>query len=87
MHDDSMVVLQVCTDSIAADVLIGFLKSESIPAAARNLAVFPGLEQGTQVLVPRAYFSRAQRLLEQQQLSESELTELAMGAARESSER
>jgi hypothetical protein len=79
MRDDKLVVLQVCTDYIAADVLIGLLKSESIPAVARNLAPVPGLEQGTEVLVPRGHLWRAQRLLAQQQPSEAELTELALG--------
>jgi hypothetical protein len=87
MRDDGLVVLQVCTDYIAADVLVGFLKSESIPAVAHNLAAVPGLEQGTEVLVPKAYLSRAQWLLEQQQPTEAELTELAMAAGPEPSER
>lgn len=87
MRDDRLVVLQVCTDYIAADVLIGFLKSESIPAVAHNLASFPGLEQGTEVLVPKAYLARAQSLLEQQQPSEAELTELAMGTLPEPPDR
>lgn len=80
MRDSRLVVLQVCNDYIAADVLVGFLKSESIPAVAHNLAPVPGLEQGTEVLVPRAYLSRAQWLLEQQQPSDAELTELALAA-------
>ncbi|HVS77111.1 MAG TPA: hypothetical protein VHE11_09265 [Steroidobacteraceae bacterium] len=80
MRDGRLVVLKVCTDYIAADVLVGFLRSESIPAVAHNLAPVPGLEQGTEVLVPRAHLPRAQWLLEQQQPSDSELEELAMAA-------
>jgi hypothetical protein len=87
MRDDTMVVIRVCPDYIAADVLVGLLKSESIPAVARNLVVFPGLEPGTEVLVPKAYLSRAQWLLEQQQPTDAELTELAMGAGSDPSER
>ncbi|MGH8320302.1 MAG: hypothetical protein ACREUL_20425 [Steroidobacteraceae bacterium] len=87
MRNDGLVVLQVCTDYIAADVLIGFLKSESIPAVAHNLSPFPGLEQGTEVLVPKAYLSRARWLLEQQQPSEAELAELAMGTSAQPPER
>ena len=87
MRHERLVVLRVCPDHIAADVLVGFLRSESIPAVAHNLAVFPGLEQGTEVLVPRACLARAQWLLEQQQPSDSELAELAMETAREPSER
>lgn len=81
MRDDRLALLQVCADYIAADVLVGFLKSESIPAVAHNLAPVPGLEQGTEVLVPKAYLSRAQWLLTQQQPSEAELAELAMGTS------
>ncbi|HJS89524.1 MAG TPA: hypothetical protein VJ738_06105 [Steroidobacteraceae bacterium] len=82
-----MVVLHVCPDYIAADVLVGFLRSESIPAVAHNLAAFPGLEQGTEVLVPRASLARARSLLEQQQPSDAELTELALQAGWDPSER
>lgn len=78
MRHDNLVVLQVCADYIAADVLVGFLQSEAIPAVAHNLAPVPGLEQGTEVLVPRAYVPRARWLLEQQQPSDSELAELAL---------
>lgn len=87
MRYDRLVVLQVCTDYIAADVVVGFLRSESIPAVAHNLAIVPGLQQGTEVLVPRAYLPRAQWLLEQQQPSDNELAELAMETAREPAER
>lgn len=78
MRDDRFVLLRVCPDYIAADVLVGFLRSESVPALAHNLAPVPGLEQGTEVLVPKAYLPRAQWLLEQQQPSDSELAELAL---------
>lgn len=86
MRDTNLVVLQVCSGSIAAEVLVGYLKSESIPAAAHNLAPFPGLEQGTEVLVPRACLPRARWLLEQQQPSDSELAALAMGMTPDPSE-
>lgn len=81
MRDARLEVLQVCTDYIAADVLVGYLRSESIPAVAHNLAPVPGLEQGTEVLVPRACLARARWLLEQQQPSDSELEQLAMETA------
>ncbi|MGH8228082.1 MAG: hypothetical protein ACREU3_09305 [Steroidobacteraceae bacterium] len=78
MLDERMVLLQVCTDFIAADVLVGRLRAEAIPAVAHNLAPIPGLEQGTQVLVPEPYLRRARALLAQELPSEAELTELAM---------
>jgi Putative prokaryotic signal transducing protein len=83
MRDDRLALLQVCTDYIAADVLVGFLRSEGIPAVAHNLSPVPGLEQGTEVLVPKAYLPRAQTLLEQQQPTDGELTELALRTAPE----
>jgi hypothetical protein len=78
MRDERMALLQVCTDFIAADVLVGRLMAESIPAVAHNLAPIPGLEQGTEVLVPEAFLARARALLAQEQPSEAELAELAM---------
>jgi len=87
MRNARMVVVRVCPDYIAADVVVGFLRSESIPAVAHNLASFPGLEQGTEVLVPKAHLARAQWLLEQQQPSESELAELAMQSVGEPTDR
>lgn len=87
MRDSRLVLVRLCPDYIAADVLVGFLRSESIPAVAHNLAPVPGLEQGTEVLVPRAYLPRAQWLLEQQQPSESELAELALETSPEPLER
>ncbi|HXS19929.1 MAG TPA: hypothetical protein VN735_01795 [Steroidobacteraceae bacterium] len=83
MRDHNLMVLRFCPDHIAAEVLVGFLRSESIPAVAHNLAPVPGLEQGTEVLVPKAYLPRAQWLLEQQQPSDSELAELALQAPSE----
>jgi len=87
MRDSRLVLVRLCPDYIAADVLVGLLRSESIPAVAHNLAPVPGLEQGTEVLVPRAYLPRAQWLLEQQQPSESELAELALQTSPEPLER
>ena len=87
MRETGWVVLQVCPDSIAANVLVGYLKSEAIAAVARNLAPFPGLEQGTEVLVPQDKLLRARELLEQQQPSDTELAELALRTPPDSSER
>jgi hypothetical protein len=48
---------------------------------ARSLAAIPGLEQGTEALVPKAYLPRARGALEQQQPTDAELTELALGGS------
>ncbi len=80
MNADDFTVLQVCPDHIAADIMVNFLRAESVPAIARNLSAVPGLEQGTEVLVPTALLGRARWLLAQPQPSEAELADLATGA-------
>ncbi len=80
MNADDFSVLQVCPDHIAANIMVNFLRMESVPAVARNLSAVPGLEQGTEVLVPTALVHRAKWLLAQQPQSEAELTYLATGA-------
>jgi hypothetical protein len=77
MRADDLSVLQVCPDHIAANIMVNFLRAESVPAVARNLSAVPGLEQGTEVLVPAALLGRARLLLAQQAPSEAELAELA----------
>lgn len=79
MNADDLTVLQVCPDHIAAAILVNFLRAESVPAVARNLSAVPGLEQGTEVLVPEALLNRARRLIAQQPSSDAELTDLATG--------
>lgn len=81
MRANDLTVLQVCPDHIAADIMVNFLRAESVPAVARNLSAVPGLEQGTEVLVPSALVGRAKLLLAQQEPSEAELTELATATA------
>jgi hypothetical protein len=60
-------------------VLANFLRAESLPVLVRNLSPVPGLEQGTEVLVPVSLLHRANWLLAQQLPSEAELTYLATG--------
>jgi hypothetical protein len=77
MKEADLSVLQVCPDHIAANIMVNFLRAESVPAVARNLSAVPGLEQGTEVLVPSALLGRARLLLASQAPSEAELTDLA----------
>ena len=79
MSTDGVTVLEVCPDYVAACIMVNFLRAEGVLAVARNLSAVPGLEQGTQVLVPTALLNRARGLLAQQQTSEAELTHLATG--------
>jgi hypothetical protein len=85
--DDNLVLVQFCPDHIAAEVLAGFLRSESVPVVVRNLGPIPGLEPGAEVLVPASWLPRAQRLLAQQEPSDEELAELAARTLPEPPER
>ncbi|MGH9642230.1 MAG: hypothetical protein ACRD3Q_07365 [Terriglobales bacterium] len=78
MSEEKLVVLQVCADHVAADVLANSLRAESVPALVRNLAAIPGLEQGAEVLVPIGLLQRAKWLLAQRRPTDAELTHLAM---------
>jgi len=84
VNADDLSVLQVCPDHIAANIMVNFLRAESVPAIARNLSAVPGLEQGTEVLVPTVLVHRAKWLLAQQPQSEAELTYLATSTPPES---
>jgi hypothetical protein len=84
MNTDGVTVLDVCPDHLAACIMVNFLRAEGVLAVARNLSAVPGLEQGTEVLVPTALLHRARWLLAQQQTSEAELTCLATGTPPES---
>ncbi len=81
------MLVQFCPDHIAAEVLAGFLRSESVPVVVRNLGPIPGLEPGAEVLVPASWLPRAQRLLAQQEPSAEELAELAARTLPEPPER
>ena len=76
--DDNLVLARSCSDHIAAEVLAGLLRSESVPAVVRDLGPIPGLEAGAEVLVPASWLSRAKRLLARQEPSDEELAELAV---------
>jgi hypothetical protein len=80
MNEGDFSVLQTCADHVAADIVANFLRAESVPAVVRNRAPVPGLEQGTDVLVPTALLSRARWLLAQQPPTDAELSYLATQA-------
>jgi hypothetical protein len=83
VNPSDAVVLQVCPDHVSADALAAYLQSESIPAFVHDIAAIPGLEQGTEVLVPGNLLQRARELAARQPPppSEEELTRLATGGA------
>ncbi len=80
---DDFVTLQVCNDHIAAEVLANFLRAQGLPALIRNLGIVPGLEQGTEVLVPAEFLRRARELLSSQRPSDAELESLATASPAE----
>lgn len=75
--EDDWVLLQACTDPMAAQVMVGMLSSEGIPARVKTFAPIPGLQSNPEVQVPRPWLLRAQGCLEEQRPTDEELTELA----------
>ncbi len=80
------VLLEACPDGISAQVLLGRLQVEGIPARVSTLSPIPGLEQNAEVQVPPQWLARARQCLATPPVSEEELTELATHAAPESSD-
>lgn len=85
--DEDLVVLQVCADHLAAEVLANFLRTHGVDALVHNLSPLPGLEQGAEVWVPRALLHRARWLNAVPSPTEAELETLATAYAPESGER
>lgn len=74
---ENWALLATCGNHLEARVMAGLLESESVQVMVRNEGAVPGLESGTQVLVPAALLHRARWLLAQALPTEAELTELA----------
>jgi hypothetical protein len=66
-------------DRIAAQALFGLLESEHLPCYFASNEAVPGLGSEFAILVPTELLARAQRIREQSQVSEEELTFLATG--------
>lgn len=79
-EDEELVVLQVCPDYLAAEVLANFLKTHGVPSIVRNLAALPGLEQGAEVRVPARCVHRARWLNAMAAPTDAELDALATGS-------
>ena len=77
--DNEFVVVRVCPDRLAAEVIANALAAESVPAIVRGYGGIPGLEQGAEVLVPAALAHRARWIIGQPAPTEEELTFLATG--------
>ena len=85
--DEEYVVLQVCADHLAAEVLANFLRANQVPALVRNLSPLPGLEQGAEVQVPASLVHRARWLNAVPSPTDAELDALAIGSGPTSDER
>ena len=85
--EEEFVVLQVCADHLAAEVLANFLRAHGMSALVRNFSPLPGLEQGAEVWVPRRLLHRARWLNEVPSPTDAELDALATGHMPDSGER
>jgi hypothetical protein len=85
--DEELVVLQVCADYVAAEVLANFLRVHGVPAVVRNFSPLPGLAQGAEVRVPASLLRRARWLHAVPSPTDAELEALAIGKIPEPEER
>ena len=67
------------TSEASAQVLIGLLQSEGIPARLKANVPVPGLPLSFRVQVPGDQAGRAEDILLNSQITEEELTQLAVG--------
>jgi hypothetical protein len=77
-EEESWVLLQACPEAMGAQVLAGRLQADGIPARVSTISPIPGLEQNSEVYVPREWLARARQCLAEPLPSEEELAELAV---------
>lgn len=66
-------------DAASAEVIVGLLRSENVPARIVSDEPMPGLMHGFCIMVPTAMLRRAEWVLSQAQLSDAELSYYATG--------
>ena len=86
MLTDDWRVLATFGNRIGAQALVGLLDSEGLACRFASNEPVPGLGTQFAVLVPTALLQRAQRLWAQSQVSEQELTDLALATPPRESE-
>lgn len=79
MSDTSWASVATYSDKISAEAILGLLIGEGLPAYIKSDEHVPGLGSNFSVFVPADRQRQAQRILEQAQVSEKELTDLATG--------
>ena len=79
MLPDDWQPLETFSTYLAAEIAAGVLRADSVPVRVESFGIVPGLEQGSQLMVPVALMHRARWLLAQARVSDAELDALAMG--------
>jgi Putative prokaryotic signal transducing protein len=78
MHSDRWEWLEDCADHLAAEVIAGQLRAESVPVYIQDVSAIPGLVGSSRIFVPENFMHRARWVLAQAPLSEAELEWLAL---------
>ena len=81
MNDADWVNVDTFADRFSAAALVGLLAGEGVPAHIASDEPLPGLARSFSVLVAPPLLDRARWILSQEPVSESELTDLALGTA------
>jgi hypothetical protein len=79
VSNSAWVSVATYSDKISAEAVLGLLTGEGLPAYIKSDEHVPGLGSNFSVFVPPDRVRQAQRLFEQGQVSEKELTDLATG--------
>ena len=86
VRDDKWVSVDSYADRFSAEALVGLLAGEGVPAHIASDEPIPGLGRNFAVLVPPELLHRAQWIVKQAPVSDSELTRLAVGNSTPSGE-
>ena len=79
MNDVDWVSVDSFADRFSAEALVGLLAGEGVPAYIASDEPSPGLARDFSVLVPPQLLHRARWILNQEPVSEDELSKLAIG--------
>ena len=80
MNDVDWVSVDSFADRFSAEALVGLLAGEGVPAYIASDEPIPGLARDFSVLVPPELLHRARWILNQEPVSEDELSKLAIGS-------
>jgi Putative prokaryotic signal transducing protein len=78
MGSDRWEWLEDCADHLAAEVIAGQLRADSVPVYIQDVAAIPGLVGSSRIFVPENFMHRAKWVLAQAPPSEAELEWLAL---------